>query len=365
MPVTASQLEHLTGRGDPVVTAVVCAPPASEDSDDRRRLRAAELRSQIGASAAPEPLLDRVEGILSRGASTGWEPGDWRGVVADPDRVDVVPMVDGRHDLLSVGSLPRFVPFVRDAFEHRPHLVVRADRVGASIARVTRGRIRSDTDVEGDEQHVQKVSSGGFSQRRMQAHSEHTWDQNAQEIVETLVEEADAISAELIVVTGDERAVELVRGHLPERWKDALTVDDLQPADESDEAYVFERASTLVRDQAASEVVDLLERFAEARGREEAADGTEAVFDALRVGSVEVLLVAEDVDDEVHFAVEDPRQIARDPSVLTAMGFEQTRAGRLTDVAIQAALSGDSGVVICPAHGPNSPDGGLGALLRF
>ena len=365
MPVTAADLDHLLDRDAPVLTAVVRSPDASEDSDDRRRLRAKDIRAEIEGASLPDGVVDRVVETLSRGAASGWEPGHWLAVVADASDVTVHPLVDGREELVSVGTLPRFVPFVRDAFDHRPHLVVICDRVGASVARVTRGEVRSFRDVHGDEQHVQNVKSGGFSQRRMQNHTEHTWDQNAQRIVETVVSEAEAASADLIVVTGDERAVEMVEGHLPERWKDALVVDDLQPADAEDEEFVFDRAVTLVRDQAASEVVDLLQRFAEARGRGEAADGTEAVFEALGKGAVEVLLVGEDVGDEAHFAADDPRQVAVDAGALHGLGFGDIRSGRVTDVAVRAALAGDAGVVVSPKHGPDTPDGPVGAILRF
>lgn len=365
MAVTAADLDHLLDRKPPVATVVAVAPDASEGSDEQRRLHAKELRSGLESADVPEDLAGRIAAVFERGAESDWKPGEWLGVVADADDVTVVPLVDGRDELSSVGSLPRFVPFVRDAFEHRRHLVVVCDRVGASIARVTRGEIQRQREVHGDEQHVQKVSSGGFSQRRMQAHTDHTWEQNAKEVVEVVRNEAEAIAADLIVVTGDERAVQLVRKHLPERWQDRLAVDDLQPADADDEAYVFDRAETLVRDQAASEVVDLLQRFAEARGQGEAADGTDEVLDALRRGAVDVLLVAGDVDDEAYFAVDDPRQAATDRAVLEALGLDDARTGRLSDVAVRAAFAGDAGVVVCPTHGPDTPSGPLGALLRF
>lgn len=365
MLVTADALNHLIGREEPVATVVVCAPPASEDSDERRRLHAKEIRAELETSALPAPVVDRVEAVLSRGAASGWQPEEWLGVVADPNQVTVMPLIDGRDELASVGPLTRFVPFVCDEFEHRRHLVVRCDRTGASIARVTRGKIQSDREVHGDEQHVQKVRAGGWAERHWQNHTEHTWDLNAQQIVEAVVAEAEAIAADLIVVTGDQRAVGLVRDHVPERWQSALALDDLEPADQDDEDYVFDRAVTLVRDQAASEIVDLLERFAEARGRGEAADEVDAVLDALRRGAVDTLLVADDVDDVVHFAVDDPRQVAVDAATLTDLGFAEVRSGRLTDVAVQAAFSGDAGVVVCPTHGPDSPAGPLGALLRF
>jgi len=123
---------------------------------------------------------------------------------------------------------------------------------------------------------------------------------------------------------------------------------------------------TAQSDRAAREVVAAVDRFAEHRGRGElAADGVEATLAALRTGAVEVLLVSEDVDAEAHVAVDDPRQVATDPQLLADSGFADVVPARLVDAAILAALHGGADVLVVPAHGPNAPDGALGAITRF
>lgn len=355
--------ELLERRAAPVATVVVPAPAAGEDAQDRLDLRAKDVRRRLEQAELPAPVVDAVVDALGR------DIGDeWLGVVADAAGLVTATLVDGRDEIIEVGTLPRYVPFLRDRFEHRPHVVVRCDRTGASIARVQRGEIARDTDVggAGDEAHVQKVHSGGWAQAGMQRHSEHTWDQNAQEIAEAVVREADAIDAELVVVTGDGRAVQLVADHVPERWADRLVLDDREPTDAESDAAVFERAAVLVHDRAARELVEVLERFAEHRGRHDrAADGVDDVLAALRRGAVETLLVAEDAGDTVHVAVEDPRQVAADAQVLTDSGFADVVTARLTDAAVQAALAGGADVFVTPEHGPDAPKAPLGAILRF
>jgi len=353
--------ELLERRAAPVATVVVPAPPADEDMRKRLELRADDVRRRLGEAGLAEDLVDRVLGALPDDVG-----GGWAAVVADATGLVRTTLVDGREEIVDVGALPRFVPFVRDRFDHRPHVVVRCDRVGAQVARVERGEVQRDTEVVGDDERIQKVHSGGWAHKRFQNHAEHTWDQNAKEIAEAVLAEAEAVGADLIYVTGDGRAVQLVADHVPEAWRDRLVLDDHEPTDAASDEVVFERAETAVRDRAAREVVAAVDRFAEHRGRGElVADDVEAVLAALRGGAVEVLLVSEDVDGEAHVAVDDPRQVATDPQLLADSGFADVVPARVVDAAILAALSGGAEVLVVPAHGPNAPSGALGAILRF
>lgn len=363
-PVHAPTLDDLLAFDPPVATVVVTAPNAGEHARDQLDIRVKDIASQLEERGATSAVVDSVISTI-RDELSGADSGRWIGVIADASRTVVVPLVDAAAEVVDVGHLPRFVPFVHDRFEHRPHVVVRCDRTGAEIARVTRHG-RTDREVEGDEQHVQKVSQGGWSQARLQRHSEHTWDQNAQEIVDAVVRDAEAVDAALIVVTGDGRAVQLVEQHLPDTWRDRLVTDDVEPTDAASDEAVFVKAITLVRDRSATELVELLQRFAEERGQDDqAADGVDEVFEALRRGAVDTLLVAADVDDEVFVATSDPRQVSRDEDALVEFGFADVVPARLSDAAIAAAAAGGSAVVVVPEHGPDSPTGPVGALLRY
>lgn len=366
MPTTSADpllAELLERRGAPVATVVAAGPGFEGDVQSRLDIRSKEARKQLEDAGLPSATVDAVEAAIQ--AHTG---DHGLGIVADRDGVlsTTLLQVDGDDEVLQVEALPRYVPFVRERFANRPHVVVRCDRVGAHIARVERGETQRDTEVVGDDEHVQKVHAGGWSQRRFQNRAEHTWDQNAKEIAEAVVAEADAIDAELVVVTGDGRAVQLVADHMPERFGDHLVLDDHQPFDDASDAVVFERAMTLVHDRVGRELVEVLERYAELRGQGEgAADDVSDVLAGLRQGAVETLLVSGDSDQRVHVAVEEPMQLALDAAGVTDLGFEDVAEARLTDAAIQSALAGGASVMIVPEHGPNSPSGALGAILRF
>lgn len=359
-PLLADLLER---RGAPVATIVAAGPGFEGDVQSRLDIRTKDVRRQLEEAGLPASVVDGVaEAVQAHNGEGGL------GIVADADGILTSTLVDVDEDdeVVQVEALPRYVPFVRDRFVNRPHVVVRCDRVGAHIARVERGETQRDTAVTGDDEHVQKVHAGGWSQRRFQNRAEHTWDENAKDIAEAIVSEADAIDAELVVVTGDGRAVQLVADHLPERFGDHLVLDDHQPFDDASDAVVFERALTLVKDRVGRELVAVLERFAESRGRGEgAAEKVDDVFAALRQGAVETLLVSGDSGTVVHVAKDDPMQIASDRSAITDLGFDDVVEARLTDAAIQAALAGGSAVMIVPEHGPNSPKDALGAILRY
>jgi len=361
-PLLAELLER---RGGPVVTAVLSAPGFEGDTAARMGIRGKELRAALEDVELPAEVVDAAVAVVESHVGE-----DALGIVADADGLLVSSLVDvgESEEIVQAEALPRYVPFLRDRFERRPHLVVRADRRGAQVARVERGEISRDTEVTGpgDETQLRKVQAGGWSNKRFQNRAEHTWDQNAQEVAEAVASEADAIAAELIVVTGDERAVNLVAEHLPERLRDHLVLDDHQPFDDESDAAVFDRATTLLRDRVGREIVDVLERFGEARGRDDgAADDDADVLAALRTGAVATLLVSGDSGERVHVAADDPMQVSTRAEDLTGLGFDEVLECRLTDAAVQAALAGGAEIVIVPEHGPNSPDGALGAILRY
>jgi hypothetical protein len=359
-PLLAELLER---RGAPVATVVSAGPRFEGDVQSRLDIRTKDARRALEGAGLPDTIVERVADAIQ-----GHIGDDGLGIVADANGILTSTLVGVEEDdeVLQVEALPRFVPFVRERSVNRPHVVVRCDRVGAHIARVERGETQRDTEVVGDDEHVQKVHAGGWSHRRFQNRAEHNWDQNAKEIAEAVVAEADAIDAELVIVTGDGRAVQLVADHLPERLRDHLVLDDHQPFDDASDAVVFDRAMTLVRDRAGRELVEVLERFSESRGRGEgAAEDVEDVLAALRQSAVETLLVSGDADDKVYVATDDPMQVATDAKAITDLGFDDVIEARLTDAAIQAALAAGSAVMIVPEHGPHSPKGALGAILRF
>ncbi len=123
-----------------------------------------------------------------------------------------------------------------------------------------------------------------------------------------------------------------------------------------------------LQDTAAAEVtVAILDDFAERRATAGAVDGVDATFESLQRGLVRHLLVVDDLEPRVasqHCWVSDePMLVATQGATIRSLGHPARRAP-LVDAAVRAALAQGARVSVVPAHGPNSPRGGVGALLR-
>ena len=368
-PMTA-RLEQLRPVVEPSGTfATVIVPPfvAGEELVERARIQAKQVRSELDAAGLGS-VADEVESMIveHRGADgVGVVVSAAGGVVLSRDLLDVA--VEVREPTVTTGPIAHVVPFVRDAHERRSHLVVAADRTGATLVALDHDGRLSGATVDGQELHTQKVSQGGWSQARLQRHSEHTWDQNAKEIAESVVMLADDVGAHLLIAAGDERAVQLLRGHLPTEWAEKLQVIDIEPTDDHDWDTIATQTRALVRDHVARYVVNILEDFAEKRGQGNglAADGGADTLTALRRSQVDTLLVPSNADEVGNaFAADTPTLVSTDPNEIENLGAEPIEAP-LVDVAVRAALSTGATVIETPAHGAKIPKGPIGAILRF
>lgn len=359
----SSQIRAIAEHTGPFATVVVPTPSATHDADNRRRIQAGSTVSRLEEAGVPAKVVERVNRALSTHLA-----GEWTAVVASPDNVVIRGFDDAPREIVVGGPLPHLLPFIEDDFDNRAHVLIVADRTGAEIIAATREGDIEGTTVNGDEQHVQKVSAGGWSQRRMQNHSEHTWEQNAQDIVAVAVRHAESVDAELIVVAGDLRAIQLVEEHVPEQWQDRLVTHPTEPTDPADWERLAEEVTHLVADVAAREKVALLERFGEARGQgADATEGASSVLAALRRSQVDTLLIGgHDVDEQAWFVPGEPTLVAADAGELSDLELDaEPQSGPLVDVAVRAAIATGAEVVVVPEHGRNSPGAPIAALLRF
>jgi peptide subunit release factor 1 (eRF1) len=215
--------------------------------------------------------------------------------------------------------------------------------------------------------HITRSAPGGWSQRRYQQRAENQWERNAAEVGEEVGRLIDEVGAAFVAVAGDVRAVQFLEEHLSDEHK-ALVHQirgGRQPGDDLDGA-----AEDMVRLQAnaaAERVVTTLEQFAAGRASARAVDGPDATFEALQRGLVDRLLVVDDLEpgkaSEHCWISDEPMMLSTQGAELRALGHTPRRAP-MVDAAIRAAIAQGGTVVIVPAHGPNSPRGGVGALLR-
>src|SRR2546426_106894 len=66
-----------------------------------------------------------------------------------------------------------------------------------------------------DADQVHKAKPGGWSQKRYQQRVENRWEENAEEAAQAVHRVAQQVGARLVLVSGDVRAVALLREQLP------------------------------------------------------------------------------------------------------------------------------------------------------
>jgi len=199
-----------------------------------------------------------------------------------------------------VASLPSLGPLIEHRQREVPHVVALVDRQGADIVAVERGGEARDNEVDGVHGPViRKSAPGGWSQRRYQDRADESWAKTARAISDAVVATADQIDAQLVVLAGDVRELQLVRDALPERLRELTHVVHGGRAAGTDEDARRHEIERLVHTAVADATVALVRKLREELGQHDrAAVGTRDTFSALQKAEVEVLLVHDDPDDE-------------------------------------------------------------------
>ncbi|HET7721620.1 MAG TPA: hypothetical protein VFK43_16745, partial [Acidimicrobiales bacterium] len=109
--------EHRSG---PVATVIASRPGFEGDVQARLDIRTKEVRRHLEEAQLPPHVVDAVAAAVRAHAGE-----DGLGIVADAGGILTSPLtgIEEDDEVIQVESLPRYVPFVRDRFVHRPHVV--------------------------------------------------------------------------------------------------------------------------------------------------------------------------------------------------------------------------------------------------
>jgi len=356
-------LRALTDAPGPVLSVLLTTEGDVENAAAVSQRRWSALRDELDHGGADPRALDLVEPFVASAHEHGAclaviaTPGDVRHVEYGP----TAPPADmGRWS-----ELPAVAQLLRWRQESPPYVLVLTDRRGADITAVARHGDAVERVVDGTDDPLRKVAPGGWSQRRYQQRAENTWEANARAVAHDVERASDAVGAEVIVVAGDVRAVELLEKHLPDRLLHRIEEVSGGRAADGSAAETEEAAHRWVATAAARTTVALLEKFREERGQHDrAADAPAATIDALNRGRVGVLLVHDDAaDGRRAWTGPDAVPVAADEQALRDLGVDAPRSAPLVDVLVRAALGTGAGVWLVPRAG--GPADGVGAILRW
>ena len=312
-----------------MATAPAHAADVLPGSHDPTAVRWQELRTALEAAGAPDAALAAIDARLALPAP------DHTAAIAVLAAADGATVVDHgmeppHRDHATVDTLPYVAPLLEWHQRRVAHLVVTADAHGTDVASF------------GAQHFTQLDRLRGLPLAN----------------VDTIVDRAAHVVAELVIVAGPPA----IASQLASRLRDELphqcrVVAEPDPELTSDE--LAEQAVRLVGDTAARATVELLRELRRASDQR-TVDGTRDTIDALRGGSVDVLMVHDDPDDQRRVWIGDGAEdLFLDDPPRTNLCH-----ARLVDAAIRSAILQGARVHIIPSTGRTGPADDTAAFTR-
>ena len=362
-PLRRDVLAALVAERGPFASVFLDTRADFEEAPKQIELRWRALREQLLDQGASEDALARLDEVVEG----SHRAGEGLAAIATKDRIVLrqhlsTPVAESA----SWGEAPHLLPLLEWLQEKPTYAVVLAERTGAEITVTSSWRPEYSTEVEGDDWPVRRINPGGWSQRRFQQRAENLWEENAKDVASALEKIVSEDQIELVIVSGDVRAVSFLRDNLSESFSAALheiegtqaqTIDDI--AEEIHKAVAAHEAQ-------ATEAI--LERFREERGQEDrAVEGAGQTTKALSQARVETLIVArQDPSGTAYVVAEEPTQVATDRQALADLQLGDVVEVPLIDALVRSALAGSSAVRVIPSLSPeHGPADGVGAILRY
>ncbi len=356
-----STIRHLYEDSGPWASVYLDASGSQNDTRHLIELRWRGLRDQLARGHADERTLQALDDAIVDDmrrigpvVPAGQAVFAAHGTVVMANPLPAPP----RRESASWSSLPRAAELVRALGEEVRWLRADVDRTGGSIT-TDRGETRTVLGTATDP--ITKVSAGGWSMPRFQRAAETNWDRNSTEVAKAIAATADWIEADVVVLTGDLRARQLVVDRLPA----ALVPCVVQIAHESSAP-----AHDPVLAAATREAVDafirarrdaIVDRFHAGIPSGASVRGVTAVADAAREQRVDTLLLGP--DHAKHLLWVDPRDASLVGMAKRDVGMSDPVREPADDALVgAAAMAGAESVVIEADAGLVE---GLGAILRY
>ena len=373
-------LKPLIHHDGPLTTVCLDATRGDEAGGDREvRSRWNGMRRTLEHLGSPPQTLDALQEAVLRPTHVPGPHG--RYLVASGDRIlfdRVLPQPPIRDEAFHDG-VPSLAPAAMAADDSVRYLLVEINRLGADL--VWSGPEADDATtvvdhVEGGHDVVHKFGGGGWAHRRFQMRVQDSWERNA----DAVAAEVDKLVAEqrpeLLLVTGDVRAVALLREDLGQQASEILV-----------EVPGGSRADGVKEDAFAQNLHDVLEAFRArrreavvARLREALGRGDGGVtsladlVEVLRKGQVDEVVIVRDaagasvarLSERTLWAGPDPLHLGMRREDVTDLGVPAADVRELrADVAeLRAAIGQDAGLTYGEEGSVDLMDG-IGALLRW
>ena len=373
-------LKPLLHHDGPLTTVCLDVTRGDEAGGDREvRSRWNGMRRSLEQAGAPAATLDALEEVVLRPTHVPGPHG--RYVVASGTRVlfDWVLASPPARDEAFHDGAPSLAPAAAAIDEAVRYLLVEVDRLGADLHwSAGAGEAPSDDveHVEGGHDELHKFGGGGWAHRRFQMRVQDSWERNAEAVAAEIDRAVAEQRPELVMITGDVRAVPLVRGELGKQAAEiAVEVPGGSRADGVKEDVFADNLHQVVqayRERRREEVVD---RLREALGRGDGAvTSLGDLVEVLRRGQVSDLVVLRTaggasvarLSERTLWCGPEPLQIGTSKDDLAALGVQdgEGRELRADIVVLRAAIAQDAGFTFALEGSIDLVDG-VAALLRW
>jgi hypothetical protein len=392
--MTIEWIKPLVGHPGPFATVYLDATRSAEagDRDVANRWRA--MRKNLSKQGAPEPVLDDLDQAVTRPTRVRGPHG--RVLIADDGGVLVDRVLREPPSVMAAvwHRVPSLLQAARSADEAVDALCVAVDRQGADFFAVgTDGSRVGDVDsFEGGHDELSKTSSTSTKRATIESRAEDSWRRNAEAVAGEIDRRVASQRPEIVLVTGDVRAVNLVRGDLGQQAAE-VTVEVAgggRDAGVHQEAFA-EAVADALDSFRARRSEQVLAELREGLGRDSGAvAGVEDVVEVLSRGQVKHLVLSEQLADDAARALRswtdgaengpdastllngrqlwigpDPLHIGVAKAQLEGLGVsEGLEELPVATALMRAAVGQDSGLVFAPQGSVELMDG-VGATLRW
>lgn len=371
-------LKPLLDHVGPLTTVCLDVTRADEAGDREVRSRWNGLRRRLEQAGAPPATIEAIADVMLRPTHVPGSHG--RFVVASGSRIVYDRVLAGPpvHEEAFHDGVPALMPAAQAEEEAVRYLLVEVDRSGADLSwsGIDVPEPAAEDHVEGGHDVLHKNrGTGGWSHRRMQSRVEDSWERNAEVVAAELDRVVTDHRPELVMITGDLRAIGMIRDAIGRPTADVLVdVPGGSRAEGVKELVFAENVHQVLEDYRARRRAKVTDRMREALGRGAGAVTALAdVVDVLRRGQVAELVLVEDevgrptpLDSKQLWAGDGPLELGLRRSELAALGVPDAAAHQVrADIAIlRAAMAQDAGITFV-VEGSLDLVEGIGALLRW
>lgn len=358
------KLRELVGKTGPFVSVYIDVSHDTQDAAIRNETRWRALETDLLADGADQATVEATRQAVLDPPAVG-RAG--RAVVAAHGEVllsEDLP-VPPPADLARASELPYLLPLLSALEPPIPHVIVLADKTGATLRGIdANGTATDETVVHGGDQPAHHGPGGGRAHGSTENRDDETVRRNARESAEHAARLAERVGADLVVLAGTISPRTAIHAELPAHMRKISVELDVDAAHTAlDAEDVTGGVARILAQCHAERDQSLLERLHIGLAHDTACEGLAKVTDALRSGAVDTVLVTDpSLADRMVWLGADLSQIAVAPAVLREMGTEVTE--HRADEALAIAALGTAADVVVLTGAATLSDG-VAALLRY